>query len=119
MTTLVSYGRLPSCAEPKQPRTFAELMVSKFDVVVFSSTECSYCTHTKQLLRDVGFRNVTYVELDTLEDEEEVHDDVLRITGQRTLPNIFIRGKHIGGHDDLERMLESTSHAARDEEQTR
>ena len=29
-----------------------------------------------------------------------IHEKLKEMTGQRTVPNVFIRGKHIGGADD-------------------
>jgi len=35
----------------------------------------------------------------------EVQAALLEKTGQRTVPNVFIRGKHIGGHDDTMKLV--------------
>lgn len=39
------------------------------------------------------------VELDKLDNGSEIQSALLDITGQRTVPNVFIKGKHLGGND--------------------
>jgi glutaredoxin 3 len=37
--------------------------------------------------------------LDKLDNGSEIQSALLDITGQRTVPNVFIKGKHLGGND--------------------
>lgn len=53
----------------------------------------------KGLFNEVGVKALV-VELDELVDEAEVQGALQRLTGQSTVPNVFIGGKHIGGCDD-------------------
>lgn len=39
------------------------------------------------------------IELDKLDNGSEIQSALLDITGQRTVPNVFIKGKHLGGND--------------------
>ncbi len=39
------------------------------------------------------------IELDKLENGAEIQSALLDMTGQRTVPNVFIKGKHLGGND--------------------
>ncbi|PIA61851.1 hypothetical protein AQUCO_00200090v1 [Aquilegia coerulea] len=73
-------------------------MVTSNPVVVFSKTYCGYCNKVKQLLLQL---NATYklVELDVESDGGEMQSALAQWTGQRTVPNVFIGGKHIGGCD--------------------
>jgi glutaredoxin 3 len=41
----------------------------------------------------------TVVELDTLADGDAVQAGVAEVTGRRTVPQVFIGGKHVGGCD--------------------
>jgi glutaredoxin 3 len=43
----------------------------------------------------------------TTADEADVQAALLAITGQRTVPNIFINHKHIGGNSDLKALANS------------
>ncbi len=42
----------------------------------------------------------TVVELDNLADGADVAEGVAEVTGRRTVPQVFIGGKHVGGCDD-------------------
>ena len=41
----------------------------------------------------------TAIELDLMDDGPKVQEALLSITGQKTVPNVFIGGKHVGGND--------------------
>ncbi|KAI9174871.1 hypothetical protein LWI28_023970 [Acer negundo] len=76
----------------------AKGIVSSNPVVVFSKTYCGYCQRVKQLLTQLG---ATYklLELDEENDGSKIQAALVEWTGQRTVPNVFIGGKHIGGCD--------------------
>ncbi|KAF9949616.1 hypothetical protein BGZ70_001698 [Mortierella alpina] len=69
-------------------------------VVVFSKTYCPYCTKAKNALAK-HHAEAHIVELDNEDDGAAIQAYLLELTGQRTVPNIFINHKHIGGCDDL------------------
>lgn len=70
--------------------------------VVFSKSYCPYCKNTKRLLGDMKLQPVRVVELDQLPGGEgaELQAALLAKTGQRTVPNVFVSGHHLGGNDD-------------------
>ncbi|XP_011001506.1 PREDICTED: glutaredoxin-C1-like [Populus euphratica] len=78
----------------------AKELASSAPVVVFSKTYCGYCNRVKQLLTQVG---ATYkvIELDELSGGYELQSVLGHWTGQSTVPNVFIEGKHIGGCDSV------------------
>jgi|TARA_B100000513_G_C11811418_1_gene155690 glutaredoxin 3 len=43
------------------------------------------------------------MELNEREDGAEVQAALAELTGQRTVPNVFIKGQHLGGNDDTQR----------------
>ncbi|KAH9315273.1 hypothetical protein KI387_023900, partial [Taxus chinensis] len=61
-------------------------------------TYCPYCTQVKQLLSRLGAKPHV-VELDTESDGPDLQAALKEWTGQRTVPNVFIGGTHIGGCD--------------------
>ncbi|KAL6994840.1 glutaredoxin [Sarracenia purpurea var. burkii] len=65
-----------------------------------SKTYCSYCKKVKQLLSELGATYKT-IELDEESDGNEIQSALAEWTGQRTVPNVFIGGKHIGGCEDV------------------
>ncbi|CBI34892.3 hypothetical protein AAG906_023164 [Vitis piasezkii] len=76
----------------------AQEMVSSNPVVVFSKTYCPFCVSVKKLLSELG-ATFKVVELDTESDGADLQSALAGWTGQRTVPNVFIGGKHIGGCD--------------------
>ncbi|GJU17266.1 glutaredoxin [Tanacetum coccineum] len=73
-------------------------IVSANPVVLFSKTYCGYCKRVKQLFTEL---NVAYklLELDEESNGDEIQSALKEWTGQSTVPNVFIAGKHIGGCD--------------------
>jgi len=76
----------------------AKHLVSSNPVIVFSKTYCGFCKRVKNLLDELG---ATYqaIELDKESDGDAIQAALLEWTGQRTVPNVFIGGKHVGGSD--------------------
>jgi glutaredoxin 3 len=77
-----------------------------FPAVVFSKSYCPYCNNTKRLLDGYGAK-YTHYELNEEADGDDVQNALLKITGQRTVPNIFIGKKHIGGNSDFEAAIKN------------
>lgn len=75
-------------------------------VVVFSKSYCPYCNNTKRVLDGLNAKHFDY-ELNNEEDGADLQDALLKLTGQRTVPNIFIGKQHIGGNSDLEAVVKS------------
>ncbi|KAJ7520102.1 hypothetical protein O6H91_20G066400 [Diphasiastrum complanatum] len=79
-----------------------DLITSKNDlnaVVVYSKTWCPYCGAVKNLFEELGVKFVA-VELDEMVEERDIQEALRKLTGQSTVPSVFIGGKHIGGCDD-------------------
>ncbi|WRX18985.1 Glutaredoxin - like 10 [Theobroma cacao] len=75
-------------------------IVSSNQVVVFSKTYCGYCNRVKQLFTQLGAAYKT-IELNQESDGDDMQAALLEWTGQRTVPNVFIGGIHIGGCDSV------------------
>lgn len=78
--------------------------IAKNDVVVFSKSYCPYCTKTKTLFKEIGM-NAKVFELDLMSDGDVYQSELLTMTNQRTVPNVFVKGKHVGGNDDTQKMF--------------
>lgn len=94
--------------------------VEKNEVVVFSKRTCGYCQVVKRLLSNETYRlkqmdgcsnvpQVKVVELDndsSIEDDEMMYirDALIRRTGLKTVPQVFINSKLVGGADDTAQM---------------
>ena len=66
---------------------------------VFSKSFCPYCKQAKKALVDIGIKPVV-VELDQRPDGRHIQTALMQLTGQRTVPNVWLNGKFIGGCDD-------------------
>ncbi|GMI28450.1 hypothetical protein TrRE_jg10 [Triparma retinervis] len=90
------------------PSEYISAATSSNDVVVFSKSYCPFCTSTKNLFAEMGTElglssPAFVVELDNLPGGGDVQSELLKMTGQRTVPNVFVKGKHLGGNDDTQR----------------
>ncbi|CAM9239904.1 unnamed protein product, partial [Heterosigma akashiwo] len=80
--------------------------IAQHSCIVFSKTYCPYCTKAKTALQSTGAK-FEVVELDTMSDGGAIQSALSSLTGRRTVPNVFIGGKTVGGGDDVEGLRES------------
>ena len=66
-------------------------------VEVYSSAMCGFCVRAKRLLEE---RGIPYEDFDVGADEN-LREDVVQRSGRRTVPQIFIDGRSIGGFEEL------------------
>ena len=67
-------------------------------IEVYSSLWCPFCSRAKALLDRKG---VEYREIDVDRDPNLRQQMMQRAGGRRTVPQIFVDGRHVGGSDDL------------------
>lgn len=67
-------------------------------VIMYSSGLCGYCHAAEHLLRQRGVAEIEKIFIDRLPEKRE---EMIRLTGRRTVPQIWINGEHVGGYDDL------------------
>jgi glutaredoxin 3 len=67
-------------------------------IEIYSGPNCPYCVRAKDLLTRKGAAFTAY---DVKADSQKMEEMLSRSAGRRTIPQIFIDGKHIGGCDDL------------------
>jgi glutaredoxin 3 len=67
------------------------------DVVIYTKEHCPYCRQAEQFFTRKG---VPFENIDVSEDQA-MRDRLVELSGQRTVPQIFIRGVSIGGYSDL------------------
>ncbi|KIW01103.1 glutaredoxin [Verruconis gallopava] len=82
-------------------KTKAQGIIDNNPVAVFSKSYCPYCRATKQTLSELGVSPYV-IELDQVDDGAAIQDALEEMTGQRSVPNIFINRAHIGGNSDLQ-----------------
>ncbi|WP_338426310.1 glutaredoxin 3 [Sphingopyxis kveilinensis] len=67
-------------------------------IEVYTKAFCPYCTRAKMLLDRKG---ADFSEIDVTMDRAGFDAMVARAGGRRTVPQVFIDGRHVGGSDDL------------------
>ncbi|CAL3972022.1 hypothetical protein PZA11_005247 [Diplocarpon coronariae] len=82
-------------------KTKAQSIIDENGVAVFSKSYCPYCKATKALLTELG-ANYYAIELDQVDDGSAIQAALKEINGQTSVPNIYIKQKHIGGNSDLQ-----------------
>lgn len=67
-------------------------------VKMYTTQVCPYCVRAKQLLQQRGVTTIEEVRVD-LDPVQREH--MMALTGRRTVPQIFIGDRHVGGFDEL------------------
>src|SRR5256885_17180707 len=67
-------------------------------VRIYTTQTCPFCVRAKRLLQK---KSVPYQEIDVSWDDD-ARLRLMQATGRRTVPQIFIGEKHVGGSDDLQ-----------------
>ncbi|KAE9414747.1 hypothetical protein Angca_006944, partial [Angiostrongylus cantonensis] len=75
-------------------------------VVIYSKTYCSYSQKLKKLLTPYPIKDLKIVELDEQKEMEPMQMVLERITGRSTVPQLFIGGDFVGGHDEIRAIEE-------------
>jgi glutaredoxin 3 len=68
------------------------------NVEIYTTPICPYCLRAKRLLDRKG---VEFVEIDLWQHPGRREEMIRRAGGRRTVPQIFIDGRGVGGSDDL------------------
>ncbi len=66
-------------------------------VTVYVAGWCPYCQRAKGLLTQ---KNIVFNEID-IDDDAKLREEMIARSGRRTVPQIFVGDKHVGGCDDL------------------
>jgi glutaredoxin 3 len=73
------------------------------EVVVYKTQHCGYCVRVNHLLASKG---VAFQEVDVSDDQGK-RRWLVDVTKRRTVPQVFINGKPVGGFDELARLNRS------------
>jgi glutaredoxin 3 len=66
-------------------------------IKIYTTPICPYCVRAKALLKKKG---APYEEIDVFMDPDK-RDEMETVSHRRTVPQIFIGDRHVGGCDDL------------------
>jgi glutaredoxin 3 len=67
-------------------------------ILLYTTPFCGYCRAAKQLLHG---KALDFEEIDVAFDDEKRAEMIDRAMGLRTVPQIFIHGRHVAGYDEL------------------
>ena len=67
-------------------------------VEIYTTSYCPFCNRAKNLLQSKG---IAFDEIDVT-DDDAMREKMIELSGgRRTVPEIFINGKIVGGYDEL------------------
>jgi glutaredoxin 3 len=67
-------------------------------VKMYTTSVCPFCVMAERLLRAKGVELIDKVRVDL---DPELRQQMMQLTGRRTVPQIYIGDRHVGGYDDL------------------
>ena len=67
-------------------------------VLMYSTGVCPFCLMAERLLKSKGVEAIEKIRVDL---EPEKRREMMERTGRRTVPQIYIGERHVGGYDDL------------------
>ena len=67
-------------------------------VVMYSTGVCPFCLLAERLLRAKGVAEIEKIRVDL---DPPRRDEMIQRTGRRTVPQIYVGERHVGGYDDL------------------
>ncbi len=67
-------------------------------IKMYCTAVCPYCQRAEALLRRKGVTEIEKIRVDL---DPKQREEMMRITGRRTVPQVFIGERHVGGFDDL------------------
>ena len=72
-------------------------------VTIYSKSYCPYCKAAKATLDQMGIK---YHDIDVTHDAA-LAQEMQQRSQRRTVPQIFINNRHLGGNDDLQKSLKN------------
>ena len=66
-------------------------------ITIYTTAWCGYCQRARRLLQD---KKLAFTEID-VEDTAGAREEMMSRSNRRTVPQVFIGTRHIGGCDDL------------------
>jgi glutaredoxin 3 len=67
-------------------------------VSMYCTAVCPYCVAAERLLKSKGVTDIEKIRIDLQPDRR---GEMMERTGRRTVPQVYIEDRHVGGFDDL------------------
>ncbi|CAO2828074.1 unnamed protein product [Amaranthus hypochondriacus] len=101
MILMSDSGGIKAAMASNSASAFVNNVIYSNRIAVFSKSYCPYSLRAKRIFKQLN-EHPYVVELDLRDDGSEIQDILLELVGRRTVPQVFVNGKHIGGSDDLQ-----------------
>ena len=67
-------------------------------ILMYATGVCPFCVMAERLLRAKGVADIEKIRVDL---EPQRRQEMMQRTGRRTVPQIYVGERHVGGYDDL------------------
>ena len=67
-------------------------------IVMYTTGVCPFCLMAERLLKSKGVAEIEKIRVDL---EPQRREEMMQRTGRRTVPQIYVGDRHVGGYDDL------------------
>ena len=91
------------CTTPEEAKQFIDEIIAAHTVVLFTKFYCPYCIKAISAFKKSG---ISYYEIKIYgrSDCALLQDELLKMTGERTVPRVFVHQKCIGGGNEAEAL---------------
>ena len=73
-------------------------MTSMAKILMYATGVCPFCLMAERLLKSKGVADIEKIRVDL---EPTRRTEMMERTGRRTVPQIYVNDRHVGGYDDL------------------
>ena len=68
------------------------------NILLYTTASCPFCINAERLLLNKGVKDINKIRVDLM---PELRLEMMEKTGRRTVPQIYIDDRHIGGFEEL------------------
>ncbi|EDK43301.1 conserved hypothetical protein [Lodderomyces elongisporus NRRL YB-4239] len=95
----------------QQTKQKVQKLIKEKPIFIAAKSFCSNSDQVKRTIEEITHTSTTEdddqvysINLDLVDDGQEIQDALTELTGQTTVPNVFIGGEHIGGNTDVQKL---------------
>lgn len=94
----IGFSSANTTRTPEEASSFVTDTVRANHVAIFSKTNCPHCLRVKRIFVDLGVQPL-FIELNQRSDEILLKEALVNLTGVKTVPQVFVNGRFVGGAD--------------------
>ena len=81
----------------------SQALIDSANTVLFTWAHCPFCVKAKALLTPMT-ENIKIYDLQSIENGNAIHAEIIKATGHETVPAVYIGGKLIGGFSEVAKL---------------